>query len=247
MATVALIDADILIYQIASSLEEVFEFGDRHVLHADAAEGRREMDNAIEYILHSLDADEAVLALTHPYNFRTDVLDSYKGNRKGTRKPMILPALREYCYLELGGKMYHGLEGDDVIGIMASDPDTDDIRIVYSADKDLLTIPGLHWNADDGLVDEVTEAAADYHWLMQTLTGDPTDHYKGCPKVGPVKAQKILEADPSWEAVVGAYEKAGLTEEDALVQARCARILRHGEYDFEKEKVKLWKPAQTAA
>jgi len=27
-----------------------------------------------------------------------------------------------------------------------------------------------------------------------------------------------------------------------LVQARCARILRHGEYDWETKEVKLWTP-----
>ena len=37
-------------------------------------------------------------------------------------------------------------------------------------------------------------------------------------------------------------EKQGLTEEDALLQARVARILRDGEYDYNKEEVVLWKP-----
>jgi DNA polymerase-1 len=241
MANVVLIDADILCYQIASSLEDVIVFGDRHVLHADAKQGREELVNAIEYIIDTVDADEAILALTHPFNFRTEVLKSYKGNRTGTRKPMILPDLREYC-LQIGALMYHGLEGDDILGIMASDPDATDNRIIYSADKDLKTIPGLIWNADDGQIEETSEGEADYNFLFQTLTGDPTDNYKGCPRVGAVKAKAILDKETSWEAVVNAYEKAGLTERDALQQARCARILRHGEYDFEKERVNIWTP-----
>jgi len=237
-----LIDADILCYQIASTLEEVFEFNGRFVLHADLNDGIRELLNAIEYIEQAVDADDHVLALTHPYNFRTDVLPTYKGNRTGKHKPMILPGLREYIMEELNGAMWHGLEGDDVIGILATEPDVDEERIIYSADKDLKTIPGFYWDPDDGLIGETSEAEADYNWLFQTLTGDPVDNYKGCPGVGPVKAERILSGDPSFATVVLAYEKAGLTGKDALVQARCARILRWGEYDFNTEKVNLWLP-----
>jgi len=237
-----LIDADILCYQIASNLEEVFEFNGRHVLHADLNDGIRELENSVDWIMEMVDADDNVMALTHPYNFRKDVLESYKAQRSGKHKPMLLPGLREYILEEMNGEMWHGCEGDDILGILGSDPQQEEERVIYSADKDLKTIPGLYWDPEDGLIGETTEAEADYMWLFQTLTGDPTDNYKGCPKVGPVKAQKVLEGDPSWEAVVETYVKAGLTEADALVQARCARILRYGEYDFEKEKVKLWSP-----
>jgi DNA polymerase-1 len=43
-----------------------------------------------------------------------------------------------------------------------------------------------------------------------------------------------------WKIVVKAYEKAGMNEQDALQQARVARILRHGEYDKKTGEVKLW-------
>ena len=45
-----------------------------------------------------------------------------------------------------------------------------------------------------------------------------------------------------WAVVLAAYEKAGLTEADALAQARVARILRASDYDFKQKKVKLWNP-----
>ena len=91
--------------------------------------------------------------------------------------------------------------------------------------------------------------------MVQTLTGDQTDGYKGCPAVGSVTAAKILqkaidEGTPwaneedlmrlYWKHVVMAYIKAGLNEEVAIQQARLARILRHGEY--ENGKVQLWNP-----
>lgn len=240
-----LIDADILAFQIASSMEEVCEFNGVHVLWADANKGKNEVDNGIDYILETTDSDAYKLCLTHPYNFRKDVLESYKGNRQDKRKPMILPALREYMLEKHHAEMLHGLEGDDIIGLMATDPGwkVGGVEmVVFSIDKDMKTLPGLHWDPIDGQVIEINEAEADYNFLYQTLIGDPTDNFKGCPNVGPVKAKKILDADPSWDAVVNTFAKAGLSYEEALQQARCARILRHGEYDFEQEKVKLWTP-----
>jgi DNA polymerase-1 len=43
-----------------------------------------------------------------------------------------------------------------------------------------------------------------------------------------------------WEAVKGAFKKAGFGEQEALCQARVARILRSGEYDKKTGNVKLW-------
>ena len=47
--------------------------------------------------------------------------------------------------------------------------------------------------------------------------------------------------------VLAAYEKAGLGPDYALTMARLARILREGEYDFDKEEVKLWIPPKNEA
>jgi DNA polymerase-1 len=45
---------------------------------------------------------------------------------------------------------------------------------------------------------------------------------------------------PVWGRIVAAYEKAGLTEADALKQARLARILRYDDWDGKSPK--LWNP-----
>lgn len=270
MARTLLIDADIMAFQIASSQEQVFDFNGEHVLHADLNKGIAEVKNAIEYTLEHTDSDDFSMFLTGTENFRKDVLPTYKGNRKAARKPMILNGLREWmlentrCFLE------DNLEGDDLIGIHATMPHKGE-RVVYSADKDLLTIPGLHWNNDDGEVIEQPVEAADRFFHEQILTGDPTDNYAGCPGVGKVAAGELLDKNLMWErevgeyksgprkgqekiswkkvespsawmSIVSAYHKAGLREKDALVQARCARILRHGEYNFKQKKVNLWTP-----
>ena len=84
--------------------------------------------------------------------------------------------------------------------------------------------------------------------MYQTLVGDSTDGYKGCPGVGKVKAGRMLtglKQVEMWEAVVEAYKRKNKTEEDALQQARVARICRATDYDYKEKKVKLWCPKKT--
>lgn len=249
MRRTVLIDADIACYQIASTQEQVFDFNGRHVLHADLNDGVKELDNLIEWIIETTDSDDCILALSHPENFRKSVLPSYKENRKDQRKPMILQGLREYLLEREDTIMSKGLEGDDIIGLTATYPQDEEERVIFSIDKDLRTVPGLHW---DSMYEEIITVTPEmgFRWFMiQTLTGDTTDNYKGCPGIGPVKAEKLLEGattqEEYWSRVVAAYEKAGLTEDDALVQARCAHILQHPEYNFMTEEVTLWTPEQS--
>ena len=248
MGRTVLIDADITAYQVAATQEQEFTFGDQKVYHTDIDQAIDEVNNLIEWIIETTDSDQAALFLTGTNNFRKEVLPTYKANRTGVRKPEGLSAIREHIAALPLSFMEDNLEGDDLIGIHATKPHKGE-RVIFSIDKDLKTVPGLHWCPEDGEIIEVIESNADRFFFTQVLTGDAVDNYKGCPRIGPVKAERILEGlttnEERWEAVVGAYENAGLTEEDALQQARCARILRHGDYDFETKKVKLWDPETT--
>ena len=233
-----LIDADILAFQVASAAEEPTQFDDdTWVLWADGKKACREIDSAIEAIQHMTGQGEAILCLTGKNNFRYSVSDTYKSNRSGKRRPMILAYLRQYMLDKYDAQQWDGLEGDDIIGILATGEYADD-HVIYSADTDLKTIPGTHW--DDGLETEITPEAAREFFYVQVLAGDATDGYKGCPGIGPIKAKRMLDADPSWSTVVAAYEKAGLTELDAIVQARQAYILHSTHYV--NGKPVLWTP-----
>ena len=57
--------------------------------------------------------------------------------------------------------------------------------------------------------------------------------------MGPKGAEKVV--DGGWDSVVEVYENAGITAQEALVQAQVARILRTGEWTKAKG-VKLWQP-----
>lgn len=261
---VALIDADILAFQAAVVSEQSFDWGDgMWTLHAFEPEAITTFDSLVQNIIDKTHATEALLVFSDKDNWRKDVLPTYKGNRAEVRKPMLLRFLRELAFEKYKCISLPTLEGDDVLGIWATQPSImRQVRefIICTIDKDLKTIPGKHYNFKKDEHFEVTEHEADKYHMIQTLTGDATDGYSGCPGCGPKTAEKIIQAaldegtpwaNPKelraiyWKHVVKAYDKAGLGEEEALVQARVARICRSSDYDHLNKKVILWTPEST--
>jgi DNA polymerase-1 len=222
-------------------------------LHSNQAEAEVNMMQKIERVMEDLKADAMVVALTDTgENFRKSILPTYKGNRKDVRKPLLLSHLKDHLRATYEVYDRPTLEADDILGILSTGQKIKGEKIIVSIDKDLKSIPGLLYNDSkpmDGII-EVTEAEADYWHMMQTLTGDVTDGYAGCPGVGPKKAEAILFGvsppwgciSEVWPAVVQAFVKAKLGEEEALRQARVARILRTSDYDFKNKKPILWTP-----
>lgn len=243
-----LIDGDVIAYSSASAVEREYDWGDDFwTLHSDFREARESAEASIEALTEKLKADRVVIAFSDRENFRKSIYPDYKGNRKDKRKPLALKELKEW----IGGRyetwVRPGLEGDDVLGILSTHPKMyPGEKIIVSIDKDFKTIPGYFFNPDkDTQPQFIDEDTADLWHLTQTLTGDATDGYPGCPGIGPKKAEALLtnvSPDDRWGVVVKAYEKAGLTEEDALTQARCARILRYSDYDFKTKEPILWHP-----
>jgi len=248
MKRTLLIDGDILLYGESSAVEFEFDWGDDWwTLSGDAREAKERVDIWVADIKELLEADDVVLTLTADKNWRKDVLPTYKANRKGKRKPVVYRELKQYAMDTYKTALYPTLEADDVMGILQTDPANDNETVIVSEDKDMMTIPGKLYRPirpEEGIQD-ISLEQANYNHYMQALMGDSTDGYGGCPGVGPKTAEKILKkADSSecWGLIVAAYEKAGLTEDDALTQARVARILRHGEFNKKKEEVNLWNP-----
>lgn len=233
-----LIDGDIVAYRAATACEQPIDWGDGHwTLHAFEHEVEQNINHFMQGLVKESKCKDWITCLTGTKNFRKDVDATYKANRTDKRKPMLLPHARAYLVNEWNGRIDEGIEADDTLGILGS---SDDGYMIWSIDKDLMTIPAYHWK--DGEVVTVTEEEADYWFYYQTLVGDTTDNYKGCPSVGDKKARAMLDKDCSWQTVVTAFEKAGLSETVALEQARLARILRNGEYNFDTKEVSLWEP-----
>ncbi len=236
-----LIDADLLVYKATAATEFETKWDDDNwVLSANENEGYDLAQGAVESLKSTLGTKEVRLAFTGKGNFRKAVYPEYKAPRANTRKPISYGGVKDRLMAAYPSYQFDGIEADDILGIWATRGEAE--VVVVSEDKDLKTVPCTLYR--QGELRTYSEAEAHWHHMMQTLTGDTSDGYPGCPGVGPVKAEALLAKakDGLWPAVVAAYEKAGLTEEDALVQARCARILQSSDWDHEKKEVKLWEP-----
>lgn len=243
-----LVDADIVAYKFSAAAEQSIQWeegGEKSLVVDELTNVQQEVDSYLDWLREYLSADNLIICLSCPSseNWRLKVLDSYKANRKDMVKPTHLSAIRKHLEEKYATYQRPTLEADDVMGILSTWSGIDDTKIIVSEDKDMKTIPGLLFNPrKDQEPRVITEEEANYWHLYQTLVGDPTDNYKGCPGVGPKKAEKILASECNFEAVVLAFQSKGLTEEDALVQARVARICRASDWDFKKREVILWNP-----
>lgn len=270
-----LIDGDVIAYQVAATNQTDIDWGDETtstVLTEEKAIAA--VDHQVAHLKKLLKADEAILCLTDGINWRMDVLPSYKSNRADKVRPELLPVMRQHILDNHKSYLRPTLEGDDCMGILATHPTLiKGEKIIVSIDKDMKTIPTKVYNPNrdgEGIVD-VSDAEADWWHLFQTITGDTTDGYKGCPNAGKETAIELLanpyilepyeytfqrgkrkgetetrylkiKTDDVWASIVSLYERQGLTEDDALAQARVARILRSSDFDFKNKKVKLWNP-----
>lgn len=240
-----LIDGDILVYKHAFGAEEdhSFDEGDDLVV-ANIDQAVTQMVQEVEDLKEKFSADALVCLTDRHHNYRKDLLPTYKAGRG--KKPVAFNDMLAAAHSVFDVAHRESMEADDVMGIfMTGDQVIRGRKCIVSADKDMQTIPGNLYNPRHPKVGvrKITRKQADRFFLTQVLTGDAVDNYKGCPGIGPVKAEKILDdAKCHWTAIVKTYESKGLTEADALIQARCARILRASDYDFKRRRINLWTP-----
>ncbi|MHC4698993.1 MAG: hypothetical protein ACYTFQ_00300 [Planctomycetota bacterium] len=261
-----MLDADMLAYRYAFACETEIQWdADTWTYRGDMGRARDGINMFLQDIKAVADASDIFFYLSDTQaNWRRDVMPSYKGNRAGWRievpsilppkpgpkRPMLWKPIREWLISEFDAMQQPGLEGDDMIGLAATIPHSVyEERIIVSEDKDLRTVPGLHLSPrrlNEGVVEVSQRQATRFH-LMQTLMGDRTDGYVGVPMVGEKRADKILgdidpESPEAWQVVVRTYGGKGLSEDVALMTARVARVLQHGDYNLDTEEVTLWEP-----
>ena len=240
-----LIDADWLIYSSCCSCEQDVKWNENlHTLHCDERDIHEMIDSRIDYYQTIADdKSDVVMCFTEYPTFRHQIFSDYKANRKNKRKPLALYAMVEQIKQRYESVSYTGLEGDDVLGLLATSKRYSN-PIVVSPDKDMKTVPCTLIASDD--MELITKKKADRHWMLQALTGDTTDNFKGLIGCGPVTADKILgdakTLPDMWDKVVKAYEKKKQPFTDALLTARLSRILREGDFNYKTKEVELWTP-----
>jgi len=240
-----LLDADMLLFQAVVAAEVEIEWcPDIITTHLPVKEAQITFTSLVETKVNQAGADKFTLCWTADQNFRKEIESSYKANRQkmDRRKPVGYREVRRWAESSFPSECWHRLEADDVLGILATR--NQQRTIIWSGDKDLKQIPGLHLD-NDGNTYLVSQLEADVYFYRQALTGDSTDGYPGCPGVGPKTAEKLIPADEfsettAWRTVIQQYAKKGLSADYALTQARLARILRDSEYTFNE--IQLWTP-----
>ena len=129
----AIVDGDIVAHSCAWVGDKAPSF------KASLAAAREMMFNFRE----ALEIEEATIYLTGPGNFRKELTDTYKANRKDKPLPRYLNHVKKYLIKHWGAEETVGIEADDMISIHAYENPT---KIVCSTDKDLDQIQGWHYN-----------------------------------------------------------------------------------------------------
>jgi len=175
---IALVDIDALCF--VSSMETL-------------EESKGVFDHRLYNLLCDVEADSYLCLLSKGPYFRKIVNPEYKGNRT-LEDPRYRAALKQHCIDAHGGIIVQGAEADDLVAFYKNIYRED--AIVCSSDKDVLyQIPGTHYDTyyKNNHHVTVTRTEALNFLAVQTLMGDSTDNIKGIPRVGKVKAKKMLE------------------------------------------------------
>lgn len=138
-------------------------------------------DEMMRRILHDTNALEYKAFLTGDNNFRYTIYPEYKANRKGKPKPKHLADVQEYLITQWNAKVTDGNEADDELGIeqtCANNSETSQ-SVICSIDKDLLQIPGKHYNFVKQEFLTISPMEGLRRFYGQLITGDGSDNIPG--------------------------------------------------------------------
>ncbi len=224
-----LVDADYIVYKSCAGAETDIDWGDDVIMVVSKfSEAMKNVQRDLTRIKQEFmwDTPEMVLFFSDSKNFRKKIYPDYKGHRN-RKKPCgyrrVISALSDlYEVIRIPE-----LEADDAMGIYATEHPG---NVIVSPDKDMRQIPGRLYNMNESFTITPEEG---YQWhLIQTMAGDQTDGYSGCPGIGIKRAVALFdEHGYTWDTVVKTFQTKDMTEEDALINARLAKILTTNEYD----------------
>ena len=171
--TTALIDGDLMIFQVCAAAEYGIEPDD-----VDLDDVCRSIESRAFNIMKASGADSKRIFLTKG-NYRHFITGDYKANREGVWRPECLKHAMSFAEAFMDAEYQQGLEADDLLAINQTE-DT----IICTLDKDLKQVDGRHYRWAHGNKDEefanVTEGWRSLYY--QGLIGDSTDGIIGCGK-----------------------------------------------------------------
>lgn len=226
----ALVDGDIILYRCAASAEND---------SLDIAKAR--VNELLDQVLEAVGATSYRFFLSGKKNFRKSIYPEYKANRTQP-KPIHLSSLREWACEELSAEITEReLEADDYLGIYQDK--MEGTTVICSLDKDLLIIPGNHYQWQIG-TSKWTKDAKRLHqseleglrlFYEQCLKGDKADNVKGVAGLGDAKARKLLADCTTEKEMLEVVLSKYSHEDEFLMNAQCLWILQ-GFDDFYLER-----------
>jgi hypothetical protein len=184
-----------------------------------------ELSQRLAFLLNQYPQHEHELYVSGYGNYREIIARRarYKWNRVESAKPQHFGLLRKYAIDELGARMVHWCEPDDVLATRARQlREAGLFYVVASIDKDLAQVPGVHHSFED-MPRRVETRDALLWFYIQAMAGDSTDGIAGVKGVGATKAERRLvklgpEADELalWAETVTAYADAGHADPRAV-------------------------------
>jgi DNA polymerase I len=187
------------------------------------------LGNAVDYYLTFLSRAKygnSQIFLTGKESFRKEVDPTYKENRKDKAKPKHLEAIRQHLIDKHGAKVSkNGYEADDSLGYLQTKA-AEQSTVIFSIDKDLLQVPGYHFNFDNNTLTYVLPYQGLKQFYLQMLIGDPVDNVKGVDGIGKVGADKLLKGLLTEEQMFQIVQEQYQDDERMLKNSRLLWIKR---------------------
>lgn len=195
-----LIDGDIVAYRSAASCQKREEDG-TIVLVEPLEIAIKRADELLQRIVDTTGATAYRVFITGNNNFRYEIYKDYKVHRKDVAKPAYLYPVIDHLIEEWNAIVSDGVEADDLMGIAQCEAlnapykpmdVVKDETIISSIDKDLLMIPGRHYNFVKDEFYDVSEIDGMRHFYFQLIMGDRSDNIPGYDGIMRVKVPKFL-------------------------------------------------------
>jgi len=177
-----LIDADSLLYFSSYGSEEDLTLSENKL--------REKIYDILNIVETSYDIDEYFIFVKGKNNFRYKIFKDYKKSRPA--KHPIIDDLVKYLVSEFNAIESHNAESDDYVFTFTEMKKYKNKCIVCSVDKDMLQIPGIHYDYQKNKYHIISEDEGNYNLGIQMIMGDAADCIPGLKGYGAVSAKKLL-------------------------------------------------------
>jgi 5'-3' exonuclease len=186
---------------------------------------RKDIDELMRRILETTGADTYEAFISGADNFRYGINPDYKANRKGKIDPQYRADANAYLVTEFHARVTDGYEADDALGIAATSLGDGEF-VVCSIDKDLMQIPGQHYNWRRNEFTTVSPIDGLRSFYRQLLIGDTSDNIVGVSGIGTVKAGRIINDLDTEEDMFLAVQTMYNDDTRLLMNGQCMWLWR---------------------